>query len=172
MWWTKRERKCKSNKRTERKRDQTDGERDNKWKERCREAKCKWWIGEEIGTTGKNTFFSSWAMKKRSKCVSLLVHMCWRVYVFVCVRVCVRAFTSANVRAHARAWAHMCVCECVSQVSEKGKGEVGKRKIVVRFRAKLNRTGAQRGRSLGCFPGRGKLEFKRASASKAADILL
>ena len=28
MWWTKRERKCKSNKRTVRKRDQTDGERD------------------------------------------------------------------------------------------------------------------------------------------------
>ena len=92
--------------------------------------------------------------------------------VCVCVCACVRAFTSASVRAHARAWSHMCVCECVSQVSEKGKGEVGKRKIVVRFRAKLNRTGAQRGRSLGCFPGRGKPEFKRASASKAADILL
>ena len=76
--------------------------------------------------------------------------------VCVCVCACVRAFTSASVRAHARAWAHMCVCECVSQVSEKGKGEVGKRKIVVRFRAKLNRTGAQRGRSLGCFPREGE----------------
>ena len=97
---------------------------------------------------------------------------CPHVLTGVCVCVCVRAFTSASVRAHARAWAHMCVCECVSQVSEKGKGEVGKRKIVVRFRAKLNRTGAQRGRSLGCFPGRGKPEFERASASKAADILL
>ena len=81
---------------------------------------------------------------------------CPHVLTGVCVCVCVRAFTCASVRAHARAWAHMCVCECVSQVSEKGKGEVGKRKIVVRFRAKLNRTGAQRGRSLGCFPREGE----------------
>ena len=101
---------------------------------------------------------------------------CPHVLTGVCVCVCACVFACIHQRKGACSCAcmgtHMCVCECVSQVSEKGKGEVGKRKIVVRFRAKLNRTGAQRGRSLGCFPGRGKPEFERASASKAADILL
>ena len=72
-----------------------------------------------------NTFFSSRAMKKRSKCVSLLVHMCWRVYVFVCVRACVHspARVCVLMRVHGHTHVRVWVCLSGEWKRERGGGE-------------------------------------------------